>query len=48
MPLVVTARYALDEACVDASIPFVTGSAVGVRVVFGLKIRTNFPKNYYW
>ena len=27
----VTARYALNEACVDASIPFVTGGAVGVQ-----------------
>ena len=27
----VTARYALNEACIDASIPFVTGGAVGVQ-----------------
>ena len=27
----VTVRYALNEACVDASIPFVTGGAVGVQ-----------------
>ena len=27
----IAARYALNEACVDASIPFVTGGAVGVQ-----------------